>query len=85
LLLVKLQVSLAELTAPVQYIQQLELNPDSTVKVTAVRGRGSVSFLIQLIKAVRVVTLLGGRSVNLLFQFVLSRLILDEESKAVRC
>ena len=34
--LVKVEVSLAELTGPVQYIQQLELNSESTTKVTAV-------------------------------------------------
>jgi hypothetical protein len=83
--LVKVTVSLAEFTGPLQYIQQLEVNSESTTKLTAMPNRGSVPFLIHLIKAVRVVTSLGGRRVNLPFQFVLSRSILDEESKAVRC
>ena len=34
--LVKVKVSFVELTGPVQYIQQLELNSQSTTKVTAV-------------------------------------------------
>jgi hypothetical protein len=79
--LVIVELSLAELTGPVQYIQPLELNSESTAKLTAVPLQGSVPSLIHLIKAARVVTSFGGRRVNLPFRFVSSRLILDEESK----
>jgi hypothetical protein len=79
--LVKVKVSLAQLTAPVQYILPPKLNPECTTKVTAMPNRGSVPFLIHLIKAARVVTSLGERRVNLASQFVLSRLILGDESK----
>ena len=58
--------------------------PIRTTKVTAVPYRGSVPFLIHLIKAAGVVTSLGGRRVNFPFQFAWSRLILDEESKGVK-
>ena len=70
---VKVKVSLAELTRPVQYIWPLEVNSKSTAKLTAVPSRESVSFLILLFKAARVVTLLSERRVNLPSQFVLSR------------
>jgi len=82
--MVKVKVSLAELTGPVQYIQQLELNSKSATKVTAVPNRGSVPFFIHQIKTAGVVNSLGGRRVNFVFHFVLSRLILDAESKGVK-
>jgi hypothetical protein len=81
---VMVEVSLAELTGPVQYIQPLELNSESTAKLTAVLFQVSVPSLIHLIKAVRVVTSFGGRRVNLPFRFVSSRLILEEESKGIK-
>jgi len=74
-LVVKVKVSLVELTGPVAYIQQVEANSKSAAKITAVPNRGWVPLLILLIKATRVVTLLGGRRVNLPSQSVLSRLI----------
>jgi len=71
LLVVNVKVSLAELTGPVAYIQQVEANPKSAAKITPVLNRGWVPLLILLIKATRVVTLLEGRRVNLPSQFVL--------------
>ena len=79
-----MKVPLAELDGPVQYIQQLEVNSKNAAKVTAVPSRGSVPFLIHLIKAARVVTSLGGKRVNLPSNFVWSRLILDKKSKCFK-
>ena len=79
--LVKVKVSLAELTGPVQYIYPPEMNSESAANVTAVPNRGPVPFLIHLIKAAGLVTSLGG---NLPFLFAWSRLILEEESKGVK-